>query len=212
MTKHQDDSTDRDPKGVDPNAVPKVDQARRRLSTLGVSGTAVMLSVTSRSAVAGWGTCTGSEIASGNLSRAGDANPCGCSPGFWWNGNGTALWNSAPTLQLNFPRTAKFNKVFGVSFFADDEIELKDVGPSTNLQNQYSGGPSTAMHAVAALLNAQFYGDRYPAPYKTAAAVISAFQAACGGVGPSNQRDALAAFVALVDVYDTPDLWCNGDD
>lgn len=184
-----------------------VDQGRRRLGTLGVSGTAVVLSVTSRSAVAGWGTCTGSELASGNLSRAGTANPCGCSPGFWWNKNGIALWTTAPTLYIPYPRaTAKFNTVFGVSFYTDPDVKLMDVGPSTKIKNNYGANDNTGMHAVAALLNAQYYGSRYPVVgMQTAAAVIAAFSAACVN------KTTLAAFVTRVDIYaSTSDLWCNG--
>lgn len=200
---------------ITPEPAPKseVDRGRRRLGTLGVSGTAVMLSVTSRSAVAGWGTCTGSELASGNLSRAGSANPCGCSPGFWWNNNGKALWDSSPTLSGNFPRTAAFNTVFGVVFYKPKEngsaVLLRNVGPSTKNENLVSANHNTGMHAVAALLNAQYYGSRYPVPgMQTAAQVIAAFQTAfSGGSG------ALSAFVDKVDIYGkTSDLWCSGDD
>ncbi len=188
-----------------------VDQGRRRLGTLGVGSTAAVLSVTSRSAVAGWGSCTGSELASGNLSRQGTANPCGCSPGFWWNNNGTALWNQAPSLYTVYPRTAKFNTVFGVAFYTNSNIRLMDVGPSTNHANAYNANGNTGMHAVAALLNAKYYGARYPVlGLQTAAAVIAAFQTACA-LGPGNRKAQLEAFVAKVDIYGkTPDLWCNG--
>ncbi len=195
-----------------PEPAPKsgVDHGRRRLGTLGVSGTAVVLSVTSRSAVAGWGSCTGSELASGNLSRAGTANPCGCSPGFWWNKNGESLWDSSPTLHLNFPRIAEFNTVFGVTFYkkkaGGSDVQLKDVGPSTKNENNYGANDNTGMHAVAALLNAQYYGSRYPVPgMQTAAQVISAFKTACLGGATG-----LKAFVETVDVYKAG-VWCNGE-
>ncbi len=180
----------------------KVDQRRRRL---GAAGTAVLLTLPGRSAVAGWGTCTGSELASGNLSRSGTANPCGCSPGFWWNTNGTQLWTSSPTLSINYPRAAKFNTVFGVNFYTDTNVELKDVGSSSSYPNNFSANNNTGMHAAAALLNAQFYGSRYPvAGLQTAAQVIAAFRAACLG-------GTLTAFVSRVDIYEsTADLWCNG--
>ncbi|WP_342616796.1 hypothetical protein [Rhodoferax sp. GW822-FHT02A01] len=181
----------------------KVNQGRRRLGT---AGTAVLLTLPGRSAVAGWGTCTGSELASGNLSRTGTVNPCGCSPGFWWNNNGVALWTSSPTLYINYPRTAKFNDVFGVPFYTDSNVKLQDVGPSTKNPNKFGAADNTGMHAVAALLNAQFYGARYPVlGMQTAAAVISAFKAACV------DKNSLAAFVSRVDIYGkTADLWCNG--
>ncbi|MBE0549519.1 MAG: hypothetical protein IH627_18060 [Rubrivivax sp.] len=205
-----------------PEQAPKseVDHGRRRLATLGVSGTAVVLSVTSRSAVAGWGTCTGSELASGNLSRAGSANPCGCSPGFWWNNNGEALWASSPTLYTNFPRTAAFNTVFGRVFYKPKDgggaVLLQDVGPSTSNENYFGANNNTGMHAVAALLNAQYFGARYPTPYQTAEAVKSAFQSAFDTASLATENGPRKApfisFVATVDIYDkTSNLWCNGD-
>ncbi|MCR6665339.1 MAG: hypothetical protein NVV69_04835 [Methyloversatilis sp.] len=55
----------------------QVDAARRRLTRGGAAGAGVLLSVASRSAfgTSTWGTCTGSEIASGNLSREGTPAP-----------------------------------------------------------------------------------------------------------------------------------------
>ena len=183
----------------------KVNQGRRKLGT---AGTAVLLTLPGRSAVAGWGTCTGSELASGNLSRTGTVNPCGCSPGFWWNNNGTSLWTTSPTLNINFPRTAKFNTIFGVNFYNDPNIQLLAVGPSSKWPNRFGAADNTGMHAVAALLNAQFYGARYPVlGMQTASAVIAAFQAAC------IDKNSLAAFVSKVDIYGkTADLWCNGSE
>jgi len=186
-----------------------VDLGRRRLGSLGAAGTAVVLSVASRSAVAGWGTCTGSELASGNLSRAGQPNPCGCSPGFWWNQNGTALWTTAPSLYQHYPRTAQFNAVFGVNFYNPD-VQLLAVGPGTKNANTISDGhdlDNVGMQAVAALLNAQYYGSRYPVlGLQSAGAVILAFQTAFAG-----GKSGLKAFVSKVDIYSsTSNLWCNG--
>ncbi|MCV2368005.1 hypothetical protein [Roseateles oligotrophus] len=192
----------------------KVDQGRRRLGTASVTGTAVLLSLPSRSAVAGWGSCTGSELASGNLSRAATANPCGCSPGFWGpaNLNGTALWNKTPKLYTKYPRTAKFNTVFGVTFFKNTaNITLEQVfpqqkaGPGKGYFNNFNASDSTAMHAVAALLNAEFYGLRFPAGYADGLAAIAAFRAACTG-------GTLTTFVTHVDVYSSSNTWCNGKD
>ena len=199
------------PENVPVLSQPKgVNEGRRRLGKLGAGGTAAVLSVASRSAVAGWGSCTGSELASGNLSRAGTANPCGCSPGFWWNNNGTALWNSSPTLKMNFPRSAAFNTVFGRVFYKNkangSAVLLSDVGPNTNNPNKFGANNNTGMHAVAALLNAQYYGTRYPVNgMQSAASVIAAFQAACV------DKNSLSAFVSKVDIYSrTASLWCNG--
>ena len=202
-------TTPSDDASATPAPQPSVNRGRRRLGALGITGTAVALSVTSRSAVAGWGTCTGSELASGNLSRADTANPCGCSPGFWWNKNGEALWSSSPTLSLKFPRTEAFNTVFGVDFYKAKSdgtaVRLQDVGPSTKNDNKYGANDNTGMHAVAALLNAQYYGARYPVSgMQTAAAVKAAFQLAV-----TNRT--FTAFVSKVDIYSsTANLWCSG--
>lgn len=188
---------------------------RRRLGTAGLGGTAVLLTTASRSALGGWGQCTGSEIASGNLSRPGEMNPCGCSPGYWWNVNGFRTWDqylSGQTPGVNWPRaSAKFNLTFGVTYFAPD-VYLTACGPGTS--NQRALYPSTngldnvAMHAVAALFNAAFYGSRYPvAGLQTPAAVKSAFQVAC-----ATSANALKAFVTRVDVYGSSNTWCDGKD
>lgn len=205
------------PENVPVPSQPKgVNEGRRRLGKLGAGGTAAVLSVASRSAVAGWGSCTGSELASGNLSRPGAANPCGCSPGFWWNNNGTALWTSSPTLNVNFTRTKKFNTVFGRAFYNGNNVQLKDVGPNTSNQNAFGANDNTGMHAVAALLNAQYYGERYPVlGMQSAAAVIAAFQAACDKAtmttSANGKKAAFAEFVQKVDIYSrTTDLWCSG--
>lgn len=205
------------PENVPALSRPKgVNEGRRRLGKLGAGGTAAVLSVASRSAVAGWGACTGSELASGNLSRPGAANPCGCSPGFWWNANGTALWDSSPTLNLNFSRTKKFNTVFGRAFYTNNNLTLANVGPMTMNRNNFGANDNTGMHAVAALLNAQYYGARYPVlGMQSAAAVIAAFQAAFDTAtmttSAQGKKAAFVDFVQKVDIYSrTTDLWCNG--
>lgn len=179
-----------------------VDQSRRRLGTLGVTGSAVLMSLSSKSAVAGWGSCTGSELASGNLSKAGTANPCGCSPGFWWNNNGASLRVSAPSLQA-FPFTAAFNDYFGRNFLSTATTTFQNCGPSANPAYTKSAPTSTAMQAIAALLNAAYYGARYPVVgMQTPAAVKAAFQRAF-------DNNDFTAFVAQVDVYKAG-VWCNG--
>ncbi|MBV8500920.1 MAG: hypothetical protein JO006_04305 [Paucibacter sp.] len=195
-----------------------VDLSRRRM---GSAGAVVLLTLPSRSVMAA-STCTASEIASGNLSRAGTANPCGCSPGFWGpqNQNGTSLWQTAPKLNLVYPwATATFNAVFGVPYFENsggtigDSILLHQVfpgqiaGPGQKYPNKYGGGSSTAMLVVAALLNAQYYGSRFPIPgLQTPSAVIAAFQTACAG--PSGT---VASFASTLDIYkSTSNLWCSG--
>lgn len=179
-----------------------VDQNRRRLGTLGVTGSAVLMSLSSKSAVAGWGSCTGSELASGNLSKAGTANPCGCSPGFWWNQNGVALRGTAPSL-LAYPFTLVFNTYFGRNFLSNANTTFQNCGPSANPTYTVAAPVSTAMHAIAALLNAAYYGARYPViGMQTPAAVKTAFQNAF-------DNGTLVGFVAQVDVYKAG-VWCNG--
>jgi hypothetical protein len=178
-----------------------VDHGRRKL---GVGGSAVLLSLSSKSAVAGWGSCTGSELASGNLSKAGTANPCGCSPGFWWNSNGALLRGNAPSLAA-YPFTLKFNTFFGRNFLSNPNKTFQDCGPNGYSSYTKTAPTSTAMHAIAALLNAAYYGTRYPVSgMQTAAQVKASFQLAF-------DNNALAAFVTLVDVYKNG-VWCNGAD
>ncbi len=182
-----------------------VDTGRRKIGAAGVAGSAVILSLASKSAVAGWGSCTGSELASGNLSKAGTANPCGCSPGFWWNSNGTALRASAPSLAA-YPFTLSFNTFFGRVFLSPDKT-FQNCGPGANPPHVSSktAPNSTAMHAIAALLNAAYYGTRYPVSgMQTPAAVKASFQLAF-------DNNTLNGFVTLVDIYSTG-VWCNGKD
>ena len=84
---------------------------RRLLGRAGLSGTAVLLTTASRSALGGWGQCTGSELASGNLSRMGTLNPCGCSPGYWKssNQNGTRVWNDPNLIPAIYGPNQGFN-------------------------------------------------------------------------------------------------------
>lgn len=195
-----------------PSAAPQ-NPGRRRLGKLGAGGTAVALSVASRSAVAGWGSCTKSELASSNLSRdMNEANPCGCSPGYWWNTNGMALWDDPLVTALTgFRPNDMFNTVFGCAFLSPDK-KLKDVGPGTNPSNTVGAAGNTTMHAVAALLNAAYYGTRFPVTgLTTPAAVIAAFQQAFNTIGGNEAKAAaLAAFVTRVDVYTAQSTWCQG--
>ena len=189
---------------------------RRLLGRAGLSGTSVLLTTASRSALGGWGQCTGSELASGNLSRMGTLNPCGCSPGYWWNINGFQTWDQYIE---DYPRaTSTFNVVFGLNMpgnlYFDPDVKLSACGPSTNNPRAFlptdNGLNNVAMHAVAALFNAAFYGNRYPVPgLQTPAAVISAFQTAFG-LPDAQRASRLKAFVRRVDVYDSSNTWCNG--
>lgn len=185
-----------------------VDRGRRKIGAAGVAGTGVILSLASRSAMGGWGQCTGSELASGNLSRTGTPNACGCSPGYWWNINGQATWDK---YLLAYPRlTSKFNVIFGRTYFNPDVL-MWNCGPNTNNPRAHlpsaNGLDNVAMHAVAALLNAAFYGTRYPVPgLQTPGAVIAAFQTAVD----ANTPQALKDFVARVDIYTSARTWCDG--
>jgi hypothetical protein len=205
----------------DPVASTTTDQTRRKLTTAGIAGTGVLLSVASRSAMGGWGQCTGSELASGNLSRTGDPNPCGCSPGYWWNNNGLESWGRY--LESKYSKTASFNEVFNVRYFKE-RVTLQMLSPgskheflfeATNGSRKPKGSETTngldnvAMHAVAALLNAEFYGTRYPAGFANGASVITAFQNAFNG--PGDKSSNLKNFVAKVDVYTSQSTWCFGE-
>ena len=196
------------------------DQTRRRLTSAGIAGAGVILSVASRSAMGGWGQCTGSELASGNLSRdMNEANPCGCSPGYWWQSqNGIKTWNEAETL-ASYRSTQLFNTIFGVTYFKTSKnVKLSqcfntssDKYAFTCSSGNMNSMSNVAMHAVAALLNAAFYGTRYPL-YNTLGGptgVISHFQNAFAS---PDQCSALKAFVSQVDIYGKwPNLWCAGD-
>lgn len=203
----------------------QVDETRRRLGKVGVAGSGVILTLASRSVLGGdWGTCTGSEMMSGNLSRPGEANPCGCSPGYWGNNNGSATWTNLLGTLINSShgKTALFNTVFNVTYFGPNTgDDIATYGSNVTLWQAVSNKQSThplitcngdsegnkqtaAFHAVAALLNASVYGSRYPTPYQTASAVITAFSTAANNCG-------LTGFVSAVDVYDPRSTWCFGE-
>lgn len=208
-----------------------VDEARRRITRGGAAGAGVLISVASRSAfgTSTWGTCTGSELASGNLSREGTPRPCGCSPGYWQssNQNGTAVWNDPNLIPATYGPNQDFNTVFGVTDFfkssdgvtlrsAVDKKYLPYVKTSSNSgwcpDSKKFNMQNVAFHAVAALLNAQFYGSRYPVTgMQTPTAVITAFQNAFNKPTTSEKVAALTAFMTTVDIYSTTsNLWCNG--
>lgn len=198
----------------------QVDAARRRLTRGGAAGAGVLLSVASRSAfgTSTWGTCTGSEIASGNLSREGTPRPCGCSPGFWGNKNGKKIWENPDLIPFIYAQGQYFNSVFGVPFFKPSKNEtLRDGIDKTGViyDKSMTGGwcptdkvnnmKTCAFHAVAALLNAQYYGNRYPVVgMQSPQAVIAAFQSAFSG-----KVSGLEAFITKVDVYKSG-VWCEG--
>lgn len=187
------------------------DQSRRKFASAGVVGTGVLLSVASRSAMGGWGQCTGSELASGNLSRTGEANPCGCSPGYWWNNNGDRSWDLY--LASQYPKGSRFNDIFQVNYFtnAPNAVQIGDKDALNDGAVTFTGcnAGNIAKHAVAALLNAEFYGNRYPTGLHSGSAVIAAFQSAFSIPG-SGKCAALKAFVARVDVYTSASTWCFG--
>jgi len=190
----------------------QVDETRRRLGKVGVAGSGVILTLASRSVLGGWGTCTGSEIMSGNLSKPGEANPCGCSPGYWGNNNGYATWTDqlGKLISNDHAPTDLFKDVF-VDYFVDTNTTLlqavrKEKEPK-NLCGKSAGFLQTAaFHAVAALLNASVYGSRYPVPlgYQTPSGVRTSFNNAVANC-------TLETFVTAVDVYTSNGTWCFGD-
>ncbi|MDP2787282.1 MAG: hypothetical protein Q8O79_04325 [Pseudomonadota bacterium] len=211
------------PDELDAAKTGQVDESRRRLAKVGIAGSGVILTLASRSVLGGWGVCTGSEIMSGNLSKPGDANPCGCSPGYWGNQNGYATWMAqlGNLISSSHAPTALFNTVFGVTFFGPNTgSALTTYGPNVTLWQAVHDKQSTtpiitckgnnqnaAFHAVAALMNASVYGSRYPVPagYQTPAGVINMFSAAASNC-------TLEDFVTIVDIYGkVSDMWCFGD-
>lgn len=196
------------------------DQKRRKLTVLGAAGAGVMMSLSSRSALgATIGQC-GSESVSAAMSRHGEVTECGCSPGFWWRSpHGIVKWNNHEIIPAIYGPDRPFDDVFGVDLFKPNKNRtLVELGPASgqfkdsDLNNQSIAAcrniHAILFHAVAALLNATFYGARYPSPYQTPGAVITAFQNAY--ISPDPCR-ALTAFKQQVDVYDN--LWCfNGKD
>jgi hypothetical protein len=192
--------------------IEQVDESRRRLAKVGVAGSGVILTLASRSALGGWGTCTGSEMMSGNLSRPGEANPCGCSPGYWGNRNGRATWaaQTGKLINSNHSQTALFKDVF-VEYFVDPDTTLlqavrKEKKPKDLCGKSEGFLQTAAFHAVAALLNASVYGSRYPVPpgYQTPSGVINSFKSAVASCD-------LETFVNTVDVYTSSSTWCFGD-
>ena len=205
-----------------------VDTSRRRFTKVGLAGSGVILSISSRSALGGWGTCTGSEMMSGNMSRQGTPNPCGCSPGYW--GNHIPEWNKLITQGLInniYKPDAYFDAVFGLgslSMFTPDAqlqyvaqrgysltIALPGACDPTKNNNDFLGTARTAtFQAVAALLNASVYGSRYPTPYQSPSAVISAFASAANTAYATCNKQAFDNFITVVDVYGSQSTWCFG--
>lgn len=180
-----------------------VDRGRRRLGAAGVAGTAVLLSLPSRSAMAQTESGTGSESMSGNLStKLGAASACGRSPGFWWNDDGSSL-RCAPSLAA-YPFTSMFNEVFGGDLLVTD-ASFQDLDPRKPTPAYTKPAPTgTANHAIAALLNAAYYGKRYPVSrMQTPNEVLAEFKLAFERQTPYGQpnNDALSDFVRRVNVY-----------
>ena len=207
-----------------------VDTSRRRFTKAGLAGSGVILSISSRSALGGWGTCTGSEMMSGNMSRQGTPNPCGCSPGYW--GQHLTEWNNLISQRLiatTYKPEADFDTVFGLAnlpngmFNPDAQLQyvaqrgthltiaLPSACDPTKDNSDFLGTARTAtFHAVAALLNASVYGSRYPAPYQSPGAVINAFSIAASSAYASCNKQPFENFINAVDVYGSQSTWCFG--
>lgn len=198
------------------------DPKRRKLTTAGLAGAGVLMSLSSRSALGtGFGQC-GSESVSAAMSRHGEVSSCGCSPGFWWRSpHGIIKWSDTDIIPVQYGPYKTFNSVFGVMLFkSTSNRKLIDLGPGSNkvadselAMSKLVGCTSLStslFHVIAGLLNASFYGDRYPAPgYQTPGAVIAALQTALSSPSPCS---ALNALKSHLDVYDkSGELWCfNG--
>lgn len=201
-----------------------VSESRRRFSKAGVASSGIILSISSRSALGGWGSCTRSEMISGNLSRPGSTNPCGCSPGYVRNHESEwrllildGLINSGYSPDASFDSVFMLTGINGMKGMFDPDATLlqvagKEKNPIDCDATNFKGtAQNAAFHAVAALFNAAVYGTRYPAPYKTPGAVISAFNAAATTAYVSCNKQAFEAFITEVDVYDSNSTWCFGD-
>jgi hypothetical protein len=196
----------------------KVNLSRRKLGLAGAAGTGLLMTVASRSAMAGENSC-GSEMASGNLSKVLTGNDCGCSPGFWWNPVGTEKWNKYITL---YPRTARFNATFGVAYL-DPGKPLSECGPRATehklvtVLKDLDIPDAVVMHAIAALLNVAHFGaTRYPATpvFASANDVTIAFRAAVAVASDTSQtrafrKAAMTDFLKRCDVY-AGATWCFG--
>jgi hypothetical protein len=191
-------------------AAADTDRSRRRLAAGGLAGAGVLMTLSSRSALGQVVGGCGSESASAALSRTGELPPCGCSPEFWSTDIGLQVWTEF--LEIHFPKSASFNDIFSAGlpdavkpFFVDPAVTLLTaqnsggVYPETNYS--CSGIDKVGMHAVAALLNVQFYGERYPPQFASTTDVIVAFQ-----VGLRGGCEGLEAFKTRVDVYGG--MWC----
>lgn len=206
----------------------QADPTRRRFTVAGIAGAGVLMSLSSRSALgSGFGQC-GSESVSAAMSRHGEEALCGCSPGFWWRSpHGLIKWGDPGIIPVIYGPDRSFNQVFGRDLFAvSHDRKLRELGPGADkivpaqLTETYkkvgscSNLEAVLFHAIAALLNASFYGSRYPSPYNTPAAVISAFQQALDlDASDTNTKCGnLNSFKSAVDVYDLDGgLWCfNG--
>ncbi len=211
----------------DPAAQGQTDHARRRLTTAGLAGAGVLMTLPGRSALgAGIGQC-GSETASAALSRHGEPAMCGCSPGFWWRSpHGLVKWTEYIP---QYGPSASFNQVFfgakggkkaTVFFRPGKDRSLGSLGPGagsipvsdTFLTGQCGPLHAIVFHAVAALLNATYYGSRYPSMHNAPHLVISAFQTAFANDLVVGGCSNLTRFKEEVDVYDQGGgLWCfNG--
>ncbi|HRP75021.1 MAG TPA: hypothetical protein PK725_01275 [Rhodocyclaceae bacterium] len=218
--------------GAESPAEVVTDRGRRKFTAAGLAGTGVLMTLSNRSALgASLGQC-GSESVSAALSRQMDLPECGCSPGFWWNPNGERVWRDyIEPAYPQYARSASFNQVFCTGlpvdvpkFFKDDATTLWDARKAQNVfppsnYDECANIHAIAMHAVAALLNVAFYGNRYPAvpTFDDPTEVIAALQAAMqghywmnGGETSGPVCTALTAFKNRVDVYNN--LWCfNGN-
>lgn len=194
------------------------DAARRRLTGAGLAGAGVLMTISSRSALGATVGMCGSESASAALSRTGEVASCGCSPGFWWSPNGLNVWNTY--LATLYPSSASFNSVFcpgftaETKFFKSDTITLANVKKNGKVYfptnyDRCGDTQAVAMHAVAATLNAQFYGERFP-PFHTGSEVIQAFQSALQADALGKGCDNLNLFKAQVDIYDDSLFCFNG--
>lgn len=150
-----------------------VNEARRRFSKIGLTGSAVIFTLASRPVWAGQ--CSISGIMSGNVSSPGQITCAGCTPGYWKNNHIDT--SSHDWIGTGYKTTDTFNSVFGVSDYTTacnlitHDYTLLEV---LNMKGHEDPRvPRLGGHAVAALLNAAAFPDQFG---YTASEILLLFQ------------------------------------
>lgn len=137
-----------------------VNEARRRFSKIGLTGSAVIFTLASRPVWAGQ--CTISGMMSGNVSSPGQITCGGCTPGYWKNNHIDTT--SHDWIGTGYKTTDTFNSIFGVSDYhkfctTTHDYTLLEVLNMTGDEDPRV--PRLGGQAVAALLNAASFPDQF---------------------------------------------------